>query len=155
MRIFLNNRDKHNSRSMLLSMLLVLCGLLVTTVVQSQLFSNITINTSATANGTWTGSGTLASPWLFTPTATTSNILNTDLNTKLSSGHVKIVTNYSTGTGTSGFGTVTFASAVTGTSANSTDKTFTIIAQNTITISASLILNSNTDAANNTYKIHR
>ena len=64
------------------------------------LHSNITINTTATSGGAWAGSGTDASPYIFTPTAATSNILNTELQTKLNAanGNVIINTQYTAGT---------------------------------------------------------
>ena len=67
--------------------------------------STITINTSATSGGTWSGSA----PWIFTASGATANIITTDITSKLATGNVTI--NASTGSG--GAGTITLASALT------------------------------------------
>ena len=126
----------------------------------SQTHSNITISTSANSGGAWSGTGTISDPYKFTPTTATSNILNTDLQTKLNAnGYVLITTQISpTGTTVSA-GTVIFSTAITGTSTNSSEKTFTITANSTITIntSSNLIMTTSTDAAssqaNYSYKV--
>ena len=137
--------------------------LLLQKEANSQTHSNITIGTTATTTtGGWSGSGTSIDPYKFTPTATTSYILNTDLEAKLNSanGYVLITTQISpTGTTVAGTGTVIFSTGITGTSTNSSDKTFTITANSNITINTSCILSltTNTDAAsskaNYSYKV--
>ncbi|MDC1472374.1 autotransporter-associated beta strand repeat-containing protein, partial [Flavobacteriaceae bacterium] len=51
--------------------------------------SNIEITTATTTGGTWNA----AAPWVFTPNSDNVNIKSTDIQTKLSSGDVTIVTN--------------------------------------------------------------
>ena len=127
----------------------------------SQVHSNITISASANSGGAWTGTGTITDPHKFTPTAATSNILNSDLQTKLNStnGYVLITTQISATGTTVSAGTVVFSTAITGTSTNSSEKVFTITANSTITINASsnLSMTTSTDAAsskaNYSYKV--
>ena len=62
--------------------------------------TNINISSSASSGGTWTGNGTVATPWVFTPNSDNVNIKFDDIQTKIigSNGYVTIKTNYSSGT---------------------------------------------------------
>ena len=93
--------------------------------------STITINGSATSGGTWSGSA----PWIFTASGATANIITTDITTKLATGNVTI--NASTGSG--GAGTITLASALSGTIASATQYTLTISAPNAVALGANQI----------------
>ena len=111
--------------------------------------SNITISTSPNSNGAWTGAGTIASPFIFTPTALNSNILSTDLVTKLNTGYVTINTAY-TG-GTVGAGTIVFSTPITSTSSLTTARKFVINAYGNITVSNAITLSTTNAVGNENY----
>jgi hypothetical protein len=107
--------------------------------------SNITISTSATSGGSFTGT---APNRVFTVSASSANIQATALATELLTNNVTINTAFVGGTGN---GNVTFNTAVTVASTGTTQKTFTINASGSITVSNAINLTpSNTGGSNNT-----
>jgi fibronectin-binding autotransporter adhesin len=113
--------------------------------------ADVTISTSATSGGTWSGS----SPnWTFTPNsgASSANILNTDLQAKLGTGgagsNVTINTQTTSGTGN---GDITVSATVTLPSINTISSNFTLTlnANRNITISSAITLNGGTGACCN------
>ena len=102
--------------------------------------SNIEITTAATTGGTWNA----AAPWVFTPNSDNVNIKNTDIQTKLNSGDVTIVTNNTYGTQS---GVVNILTSISSTNSNTAGRSFTIEANDDITVSGNLHLH----AANNNY----
>jgi autotransporter-associated beta strand protein len=106
--------------------------------------SNITISSSSTTGGTWSGTTTR----VFTPNSSTANIENTELASELLLNNVTINTAFVGGTGT---GNVTFSNGITSASTGSTQKTFTINAGGSITVNSAINLTpSNSDGSNNT-----
>ncbi len=107
--------------------------------------ANVTISTSATSNGSWSGSTTMT----FTPSANTANVKNSDITTYLNSGkNVTILTSCS-GSGTED-GNITVSSSISNT--NTTSKTLTFTAANNVTISSAITLNgSNASCCTNGY----
>jgi hypothetical protein len=106
--------------------LLILCVcLLINVCTFAQ--RNITIGSSATTNGTWSG----ADPDVFTPNADNATILNTDIQTRLATKGVTITT----AGGGSQAGDVTFTTTVAAAPTVSS-KTFTVTAAGAITINA-------------------
>lgn len=110
--------------------------------------ATINITTAANSGGAWSGSGTQASPFVYTPSSSTVNILSTDLVTKLNTGYVTINTAFTGGTGN---GTVTFGTAVTSTSSVTTARKFVINAYGNITVSNALTLTTTNTAGNQNY----
>ncbi len=107
--------------------------------------STITISTSATSGGAFSGT---APNRVFTPSATTVNIQASALVTELLTNNVTINTSFAGGTGT---GNVTFSTVVTAASTSTTQKTFTINAGGSITVSNAINLTpSNAGGSNNT-----
>ncbi|WP_170062704.1 autotransporter-associated beta strand repeat-containing protein [Polaribacter filamentus] len=97
--------------------------------------SNIEITTAATTGGTWNA----AAPWVFTPNTDNVNIQNTDIQNKLNTGDVTIVTNNTYGTQS---GVVNILTSITSTSSNTAGRSFTIEANDAITVSGNLDLYS-------------
>jgi autotransporter-associated beta strand protein len=97
--------------------------------------SNIEITTAATTGGTWNA----AAPWVFTPNSDNVNIKNTDIQTKLSSGDVTIVTNNTYGTQS---GVVNILTNISSTNSNTAGRSFTIEANDDITVSGNLHLHA-------------
>jgi fibronectin-binding autotransporter adhesin len=105
---------------------------------------DITITTSATSNGSFSGT---APNRTFTPTASasTANIQASALITELASNSVTINTANTSGGGS---GNVTFSTAVTSASTSTTQRTFTINAGGSITVSAAINLTPATPGGN-------
>jgi hypothetical protein len=108
--------------------------------------TNVTISTSATSGGSWSGSTN--GPYTFTPSGTilSANIINSDIQNRLlgasgyTAGNVTIVTTNASGTGS---GNVTFNTPITAASTSTTQRTFTVNAGGSITVSASSAINFN------------
>ena len=97
--------------------------------------SNIESTTATTTGGTWNA----AAPWVFTPNSDNVNIKNTDIQTKLSSGDVTIVTNNTYGTQKRG-SQYTHKHIVN--NSNTAGRSFTIEANDDITVSGNLHLHA-------------
>ena len=97
--------------------------------------STLTISTSATSGGAFSGT---APNRVFTPSASTANIQASALVTELVTNNVTINTAFVGGTGT---GNVTFNTPITAASTSTTQRTFTINAGGSITVSASSAIN--------------
>ena len=99
---------------------------------------NITVSGTSTSGGGWSGTGTINDPRIFTPNGTTTaNISPTDLASVISTYAYVQITTATTGAGNSA-GTFIIQSPVSSTSALSgTNRKFSIIANSTITVSAS------------------
>ena len=116
---------------------------------------NITVGTASTTGGTWSGTGTLSDPRLFTPSGTsTATILNTELATAINTyAYVKITTATS-GIGTNS-GTVIFSAAVNSTALSSSTfalRKFTVTAYSTITVSNTISLTTPNVTGNDNIK---
>jgi len=116
---------------------------------------NITVSGTSTSGGGWSGTGTISDPRIFTPNGTTTaNISPTDLASVISTYAYVQITTATTGAGNSA-GTFIIQSPVSSTSALSgTNRKFSIIANSTITVSASsnITLTTSSVSGNENFK---
>ena len=110
---------------------------------------NITISTSATSGGSWSGGTT--GPYTFTPSGDNAIIINTDIqNRLLGSGFAAADVTIVTGTGTQA-GNVAFNTALTAAGTVTTQQTFTVNAAGRITVSNAINFTSSaSNGSNNT-----
>ena len=120
----------------------VFCCLTATSGAMAQ-NSNVTISASATSGGSFTGT---APNRTFTLTADNANIQASALVTELLTNNVTIVT---ARTGGGQPGDVTFLTAVTAATTSTTQRTFTITAAGSITISNAINLQAASESGNN------
>ena len=117
---------------------------------------NISVaSVTTTTGGTWSGTGTIGSPYLFTPNGTTTaTISRKELAQAISKyDYVKITTLSSTTSGTTSSGSVTFTDSVySRSSQTSAGRKFIIEANGTITVSSSINFITNLESGNDTYK---
>lgn len=137
-------------KNITLSYLIATVLLLITGHVGFAQFSNVTINATSTTNGAW--SGTTVGPYVFTPTANSATILNTDILNRLvgsggfASNNVTIVT---TAAGGSQPGNIVVSNGGTIATTSTTQRVLTFTANGGVTISSAINLTptSNANAA--------
>jgi filamentous hemagglutinin family protein len=98
---------------------------------------NVTISAGADASGSWATAGSIDT---WTPSATSSTILNTTISSKLQSGtHVVVTTDGGAGAEA---GNISVTSAIDGSGGASSSGDLTLVANNNITLSANVTLNN-------------
>jgi autotransporter-associated beta strand protein len=107
-------------------------------------YSNVKVSNTATANGTW--SALTSGTYTFTPNSDNANILYTDIQTKLLSADVKIITTNGTGTQV---GNVNITNTITAPNNTITAHTFYIQASGDINVANPITLSSSYTPANN------
>ena len=107
-------------------------------------YSNVKVSNTATSGGTW--SALISSTYTFTPNSDNANILYTDIQTKLLSADVKIITTNTSGTQV---GNVNITNNITAPNNTSTAHTFYIQASGDINVVNPITLSSSYTPANN------
>ena len=103
-------------------------------------YSNVTISNATTSGGSWTGSGTAASPYVFTPSADDAVVAYTDIQTKLaeSGGNVRITTSRLNGTKA---GSIIVNNTITATNSSSASaRTLSLLARNNVVVYKDIVL---------------
>ena len=94
-------------------------------------FSNVQVTASATVGGSWSA----AAPWIFTPNSDNANIIYTDIENKLATGNVTILTTNASGTQS---GTVNINVGITALNGVNLGSIFTIEAQSDVTVTGAI-----------------
>ncbi|MCX6227664.1 MAG: hypothetical protein NTV75_00520, partial [Bacteroidia bacterium] len=111
--------------------ILLICCFSFNTVYSQN--SNVTVSATATSGGSW--SALTAGVYTFTPTSDNANILYTDIQTRLSTGSVTIVTTNTPGTQA---GNVNINTAITAKSTAVTGYTFSVVASGNISVTSAV-----------------
>ena len=103
-------------------------------------YSNVTISNAATSGGAWTGSGTVESPYVFTPSADDAVVSYAEIQSRLalSDGNVQITTTRSGGIKA---GSIIVNSIISGTNSSSVNtRTLSLLANNNVVVYKDIIL---------------
>ncbi|NDB59727.1 hypothetical protein EB001_14965, partial [bacterium] len=116
-------------------------------------YSNVTISSDATSGGTWSGTGTVANPYVFTPSTDDAVVSYAEIQSKLalSDGNVQITTSRSGGTKA---GSIIVNSIISGTNSSSVNtRTLSLLARNNVVVYKDIVLTGSGYATSSPYPV--